>query len=27
MELGGEAAAQSAERLGFLSPLFVPIAQ
>jgi len=27
MELGGEAAARSAKRLGFLSPLFMPTAQ
>jgi hypothetical protein len=27
VELGGEAAARSAKRLGFLSPFFVPAAQ
>lgn len=27
MEFGGEAAARSAKRLGFLSPLFMPTAQ
>ncbi len=27
VELGGEAAARSAKRLGFLSPLFMPAAQ
>ena len=27
VELGGEAAARSAKRLGFLSPLFMPTAQ
>jgi len=27
MELGGEAAARSAKRLGLLSPLFMPTAQ